>query len=503
MKPGDKQWAERWDAYRQNVERDTPVPRGETEQTKQVRVKRLLGSFEEFCKYYFPQYCSYDFAPFHLRFAKRIAKAERIYIVRAWARAHAKSVVGGLFVPLFEMLNGRLDNMLLVSHTYDNACELLMPIMVNLESNQRLIHDFGAFKSWRGWEVGKFVTGGGKSFRAIGSGQSPRGSRNEEKRPDFILIDDIDTDEEARNDVRMNKKWNWIEQALRGTFDTVGRQRFVVLGNIIAKNSCVVRAAKMADDFEQIDILDKNGKPSWPAKNTPESVAYLLSKVSYASGQKEYFNNPINEGTVFKDFKWGKVPPLGKFRLLVGYCDSSYSNSRKNDFKALVLMGELDGVYYVIKAFLEQTTLNKMIEWFYDLRALVSERTQTYFYVECNGFQDPWYNDVFLPALQTIEREKGTLNVSPDDRDKPDKFSRIEGNLEPLNRRGLLVFNEAERDDPHMMRLIEQFEAIEPALSAHDDGPDATEGGYWIINNKLRVLAPIKVGQQRRNAKKY
>jgi hypothetical protein len=272
-KQTDKAWLERWDAYRKNVERDTPVPRNETERDKQTRAKRLLGNFEEFCRYYFPQYCGYDFAPFHLRFAKKVAKADQIYIVRAWARAHAKSVVGGLFVPLYEMCNGRLDNMLLVSHTYDNACELLMPIMANLESNQRLIHDFGAFKSWRGWEVGKFVTASGKSFRAIGSGQSPRGSRNEEKRPDFILVDDIDTDEEVRNDARMKKKWDWIEQALRGTFDTVGRQRFIIVGNIIGKNACVVRAAKMADDFEQIDILDKNGKPSTCCPKSPTPAA--------------------------------------------------------------------------------------------------------------------------------------------------------------------------------------------------------------------------------------
>jgi hypothetical protein len=166
-------------------------------------------------------------------------------------------------------------------------------------------------------------------------------------------------------------------------------------------------------------------------------------------------------------------------------------------------MGELDGTYYIIKARLEQTTLTKMIEWFFDLRDHVREQAQPYYYVECNGFQDPWYQDVFLPALQKVEASKGTLTIQPDDRKKTDKFSRIEGNLEPLNRRGLLVFNEAEREDPHMMRLVEQFEAIEPTLSAHDDGPDATEGAYWILNNKLRLLAPIKVGHDRRNSKKY
>lgn len=494
---------QRWDEYRKSLERDISVPTKETESQQKARKARLLSNFEEFCKYYFPNYCSAPFAKFHLNFARRVAKSDKIYIVRAWAREHAKSVVSGLFIPMFEMFNGRLHNMLLVSHSYDNAAELLMPLMINLESNPRIMHDFGVQKSWRGWETGRFITANGCSFRALGAGQSPRGSRNEEKRPDFILIDDIDTDEEARNPTRIKKKWDWIEQALWPTLSISGRKRFVIVGNIIAKNSIVVRAAEKADDFEQINILDKNGNPSWKERYTQADVQYMLSKISYASGQKEYFNNPISEGTVFTDIRWGAVPDLRKFNFVVTYCDSSYKDSRKNDFKAVIMVGEHAGTYYIIRARLEQTTLQKMLEWFYDFRDFLKEKTQCYFYVECNGFQDAWYQDVFLPALRNMEAAKGTMPISPDDRDKPDKFSRIEGNLEPINRRGALIFNQAEQGDPHMQRLVEQFQAIEPGLPAHDDGPDATEGAYWIINHKLRKLAPVIVKQNARRKNKY
>lgn len=498
----EKEWIQKWDAYRKSVEQDSTVEYKEDLKTKQARIKRLLSNYEEFCKYYFAKYADAPHAPFHLRFQKKISSSDTIYICRAWAREHGKSVQAGLFLPLFEMFNDRLYNFLLVSHSYDNACELLMPLMIQLESNARIINDFGAQKSWRGWEVGKFVTADRRSFRAIGSGQSPRGTRNEEKRPDFILIDDIDTDEEARNPVRMKKKWDWVEQALWPTMSIDGRKRFVVVGNIIAKDGVVVRASKMADDFEQIDIYDKKGNPSWQ-RYTLKQCQYMISKISYASAQKEYFNNPINEGTVFHDLKYDKVPDLRKFRHLVCYCDSSYKNSRKNDFKAIVLIGELDGFYYIIKARLEQTTLHQMLLWFFDIRDYVNERTQVYYAVECNGFQDAWYQDVFLPALRIMERTKGTLPITPDDRDKPDKFSRIEGNLEPLNRRGQLIFNVAEKEDPHMKRLDEQFLAIEPQLSAHDDGPDATEGGVWMLNTKLRQMGPINVTPQRRSKHRY
>lgn len=498
MRLTDRQSLEKWDAHRKAIERSTDVPI-EDEATRAARKKKLANDFEAFSKYYFPNYASAPFAKFHLKFAKKVIESDNIYIVRAWAREHAKSVVSGLFLPMFLKFTGRLSNMLLVSHSYDNACELLMPIMLNLESNQRIIADFGVQKSFRGWEVGRFLTNDACSFRAIGAGQSPRGTRNEEKRPDFILIDDIDTDEESRNQARVIKKWEWIEQALFPTMSIEGRKRFVVVGNIIAKEGVVVKASRVADDFEQINILDAKGRPSWAERYTLDQVNYMLSKISYNSGQKEYFNNPISAGTVFREIKWGKVPPLSRFRFLVSYTDPSWKASKSNDFKATVLLGELDGAFYVVKAFLEQTTTAQMIEWHYDFMAVAEGKTQVYFYMESVFLQD-----IFLEEFRKEGNRRGShIPLAPDDRKKPDKFARIEANLEPLNRQGRLVFNEAERENPHMRRLEEQFLSIEPSLPGHDDGPDATEGGVWIINNKLRVMAPIKVGNYGRSKKRY
>lgn len=504
MKATERQSLQIWDEYIKNLQRETPVP-VETEGDKAKRIAKLKGDFVAFAKYYFPNYASAEFAPFHLQAQKKLTTSDTIYMCMALAREHAKSVVFGLMVPLFEMVNGRMSNMLLVSHSYDNACELLMPIQVNLEHNQRFVNDYGKQRSWRGWERGSFVTGDSNSFRAIGAGQSPRGTRNEEKRPDYVLIDDIDTDEEGRNQERIEKKWQWVEQALFPTMSITGTKRFIVVGNIISKESVVVKASRVADYYKKVNILDKDGKPSWKERYNLEQVNYMLSKISYASGQKEYFNNPITQGAVFKDLRFGKIPPLSRFRLLVAYMDASYRStaSKKGDYKALALLGLHEGKLYIIKARVEQTTLANAIGWFYDCHEFAQDKVSIYNYVEVNGLQDPWYEDVFQPALKVVAAAKGyTVGISADKRAKPDKFSRIEAHLEPLNRQGNLIFNEDEIKDPHMQRLKEQFEAIEPALSAHDDGPDAVEGGYFIANNKLRLLAPIATGTSRRSVKK-
>lgn len=451
-------------------------------------------------------YTTAEFAAFQKKWAKTVIDNDEIYGVAAWAREHAKSVVSGLFLPMYLKFTGKMQNMLLVSHSFDNACELIMPIMLNLEANQRIINDYGTQKSFRGWEVGKFVTNDGCSFRAIGAGQSPRGTRNEEKRPDMVLIDDIDTDEESHNQKRIDKKWAWIEQALFPTMSISGRKRFLFVGNIISRESIIVKASRVADFFQKVNILNRRNQPSWKERYSMKQVNYMMSKISYASGQKEYFNNPIIEGTVFSDLRWGKVPPLSRFKFVMTYGDPAPSNqdTKNNCMKSAILVGEYKGKFYIINCFLEHVTNKRYIEFFHDLKAYVNQKTTLYNYMENNSLQDPFYEQVYRPLMVDVNNEKSdSLYILPDERRKPDKFTRIEGTLEPLHRMGFLIFNIDEKENPHMKRLAEQFETVNPKLTAQVDGPDATEGGVWMIKNKLKQLAPITVARAKRTKYKY
>ena len=121
-------------------------------------------------------------------------------------------------------LLGEVKNILYISNSYDNAERLLMPLMISLESNPRIINDYGVQQRPGSWESGEFVTVGGCSFRALGAGQSPRGTRNE-ARPDVIVFDDIDTDQDTRNPDIIKKRWEWIEQAVIPTVSISGNYR--------------------------------------------------------------------------------------------------------------------------------------------------------------------------------------------------------------------------------------------------------------------------------------
>lgn len=501
----DRQALQYWEDFRLNLERSTSIDIEESEAEKSKRIAKLEADPEAWFAYYFPNYYTSKPAKFHLKATKRLLANSKWYEVRAWSRELAKSVRSMMEV-LYLGLTGEVKNVLLVSNSQDNAKRLLKPFMINLESNNRIKNDYGDQESLGSWEDGEFTTRKGVSFRAIGAGQSPRGTRNESYRVDFLLIDDFDTDEECRNTKVINQKWNWLEQALLPTVSISGKYRILFNGNIIAKDCCITRAIGKAKHVDVINIRDKSGKSVWPDKNTEENIDFFLSMISYASAQKEFFNNPVTEGTIFKEVRWGEVPRIERFKFLVAYGDPAPSNKENKDncYKFVGLLGELEGNFYVITCYLEHAINSKFIGWFYDLEDYVKGRTQVFNYVENNSLQDPFYEQVLKPLIFDLGKLRSHyMFLVPDERKKPDKYARIEGNLEPINRQGRLIFNIAEKTNPHMQRLEEQFKAVDPQLSSHVDGPDGVEGAVWVLNSKSLQLAPIKIGNKFKNTKRY
>jgi hypothetical protein len=135
-----------------------------------------------------------------------------------------------------------------------------------------------------------------------------------------------------------------------------------------------------------------------------------------------------------------------------------------------------------------------MVGWHYEARSFIAGEVPVYYYMEANFIQD-----ILLDQFNEVAISMGGdyIPIRPDHRKKPDKFTRIESALEPLNSSGRLVFNEKFKGDNHFDRLKEQFLALEPGSTSHDDGPDAVEGGNYIIDTKTITSQPLTLGTQR------
>ncbi|MDY6381375.1 MAG: hypothetical protein SPK52_02100 [Synergistales bacterium] len=490
MKQLDKKQLLFWDKYRKSLITGTPVSRmsfGEISSHKQALEKDIVA----WCNFFFPTYASAPFAPFHIKFLKRTISTPEYYDVLSWSRELSKSTTV-MFAVLFLVLTGKKKNILLTSNSFDNAVRLLEPYRANLDSNQRIIQYYGQQNSLGHWDSGEFITKNGCAFRALGAGQSPRGSRNENVRPDLIICDDFDTDEDCRNPETIKKKWDWFEQALYATRSIDKPLNVIWCGNIIAKDCCITRAGQKADNWDIINIRDKHSRSSWPEKNSEAHIDRVLSKISTRSAQQEYFNNPLAEGDVFKEIYFEKIPSLNSFKFLLIYGDpgTTNSSSKKSSTKSVALLGFLKGVYYIIDLRVDHVSNQQFVQWYFDLASLVPSNVQLYCYIENNSLQDPFFEQVIKPLFANISNTSPLLlSLQGDSRKKPDKFQRIEGNLSPLNTSGHLIFNEKKKDNEHFIRAKEQFLLLSPTMRSPADCPDCIEGAVWKIKEKLHTFS--------------
>lgn len=511
----DSNALKRWDNYRKQVINSTTIDLRETEAEKQARIARLLkkGNEVEAFKYYFPNYATAEFGEFHKRYIKKVTSNNIGIFVAVWSRALAKSAVV-MMLTWLEQQRGNVHCTIYASYNQKTAINLLRPLKINLESNRRIINDFGVQKGAT-WSDDEFITSAGVAFYAFGGGQSPRGIRNEAYRPDWIVLDDMDESEQSRNPKRVTDAADWVFKDLIPTFGPKGG-RVLCVGNRFAKDMVLNKVAEKADYIEQVDILTQTkeidnaeikrlGKlldtakgnerslieeairyladgyqPSWPEHYTMLDVMWKIDKsASMRAAQAEYFNNPIVDGTVFTNemLQDKPMPKLKDYSYIVDYLDPSWKKTSTADTKAWIRVGLYKGEFHIIKAFCGLASMDEMFNWGYQLyKEALDAGVQTKMYME-----DVFAQGIILDNMTAFGKAKGfILPVMADKRKKPDKDQRIES-ISGYFERGNVFFNAAESNNHHMKRLKEQLLAFQPGVKSPKDGPDALEGAMFLL----------------------
>ena len=499
---------EKWKQHCETVQAAKAVNISETAAQRLARIRRLRSDYAAFVDYYFPHWTvnpetgkATPCAQFHIDAANKILKNRNLKAGFMWHRGAAKSTNMDVFVPMWLMIqeHREINVMVLVGKSEDNAKTLLGDIQAELQYNQRYIADFGEQYNAGSWEEGEFVTRSEVAFFARGRGQSPRGLRYRSHRPDYVVIDDLDDDELVESPARVSKLFDWVRSALFGTLDG-GRGRFFMVGNLIAKNSVLAKWCEIKTvHVTRVNIYDRAGRISWAAKWAHDEVKQLEAVAGYRAFQKEYMNNPIIEGAVFKNewIRWGKRPAWSKFSEIVLYIDPSFRGSTKNDYKAAKLWGKVGTTLYHLRAFVRQCSVAEMVRWCYDLYEWArAQGIAVRWYMEANFMQD-----TILDEFRREGELRGyQLPITGDKRKKPDKFQRVEA-ISPLWERGFVIYDESQRDDPDMLAGIDQTLAFEKGMRGHDDAPDADEGAIWILQRDTRVQSFTPSFGMRKNAK--
>lgn len=494
-----------------------PIQTNESYAEQYERIERAKSDYAFFFEYYFPHYAKSKCSWFHIFCANLLLKHSIIRLLLNWFRGAAKSVHANIGYPMWLKIHGELRFMVLVGQNEIKAQILLSDIQAEMMSNPRYKQDYGEQYLHGSWETGNFKTKDGCRFYAMGFGQDPRGLRNENERPDYISIDDVDTLEMSKNPARVRKGIDYVCDGLMGCFD-IGRQRMVVSNNTPFTHSIIgylideklktgvtvpivkikkgIKAAgafiyKVRDHWHnlQVNAVDENFNPAWEEKYTKEFWLTMHADKSMRSWLREYMNTAVIEGSVFKNdwLTFKDTLPYKQYDHLLCYFDPSYKATNTSDYKAIALVGKKGTEYHILKAFVRKCSISAAVKYMYDLNDEIQKNSTN---IICNFWMEANYiQDLFLMEFREEGNNRGyQLAIRGDKRAKPDKFSRIE-NMSPLFERAHIFFSEREENNEDMKRGMEQFLAFEQGAKAHDDFPDAVEGAVFLLNRKSSTSA--------------
>jgi hypothetical protein len=228
-------------------------------------------------------------------------------------RGHAKSTLLSLMYPLWATATKRRSYVVIVSDTATQAVDHLGNIYQELLSNERLTADFphlalpdqAHYRNQRVKRtVGDFITVGGVRFTAKGANAGLRGMRHGSQRPDLVIGDDLENDENVATPLQREKLANWYTKSLSNLFGADDGQ-LIVAGTILNRESLL--AGLVGDKGPEryarrlYRAIDASGNVLWPGWWTREKLEQKRLEIGSRAFASEYLNDPADDSlTLFK-----------------------------------------------------------------------------------------------------------------------------------------------------------------------------------------------------------
>lgn len=223
-------------------------------------------------------------------------------------REHAKSTALTFVYVLAEVLFRSSDYVILVSSTEEFAVEQLSNIAEELRTNEDLIREFGiaGFESDAKADIIVKMRDGHR-FRILcrGAEQRIRGRLWNGKRPNLLVMDDAEDDEQVNSVDRRLKFRRWFFRAAKQALGRFGRTR--VHGTILHEDSFLSRLRKNQEwlhlyykahrSFDEfVDIL---WPENWPPERLRARQAEFLAEGDAAGYSQEFLNDPQDSNEAY------------------------------------------------------------------------------------------------------------------------------------------------------------------------------------------------------------
>ncbi len=515
-------------------------------------LRRKLGAIdmEFFGRAYFPHYFSRPSPEFHRELdaiwqqgvlkgrypltpadTKAISRLPGVRRAVAAPRGHAKSTNLTFKGTMHSTLYGYKHYPIIISDSSEQAEGFLDNIRVEFEENTAILEDFGPLAG-SVWRSNVLVTKTNIKIEAIGSGKKIRGRKHRNWRPDLIILDDVENDENVRTPEQRSKLKNWFDKAVSKSGDDY--TDIVYIGTLLHYDSLLAKTLtnpayrsikyKAVIQFSQADDLWQQWESIFTDLANDDREADALAffqahkaamlegtqvlweeKLSYydlmvmrvsegeASFNSEEQNEPINPDDCLFMEEWFEYYNEAEINFrdpvfdFFGFIDPSLGKTKRSDFSAIVTLAKhrSSGYMYVVDADIERRHPDRIIadvlakeRWLrasfgHGYRKLGAETNQFQWFLKEELAKASAKAGLYLPieeVQQTSDKVMRIQTLQPDVKNKYIKFTR------------------------RHKRLLEQLTQF--PMGAHDDGPDALEGARSIAKRvkRFRIVNRAEFG---------
>lgn len=379
-------------------------------------------------------------AEFHRDLYQILLTEQRAAI--AAPREHAKSTCVSVIFVLYCICYKLRRFIVLISDTQPQAALQLAAVKEELESNQDLREDFGNLVGDKKWDVNDCRTTTGITLAARGAGQSLRGLRFRLYRPDLVICDDMENEEDVNNPETREKLERWFV----GTVLNLGKKcQVFVIGTILHYDGLLAKLLDH-DKFKKFvkrryEAVDQEWTPAsvlWPAKWDIGSLREKEEDIGSVMFNQEFRNLPISESTqIFREawmvaHAFRREELVGKKTVKISYNDPAISQKSTADYFASVTVDvDEQGFIYVTRAEQDRMPFTKQVDFI--IRRADEEQPIVI------GIEDQAYQSALKQAIDDVSRETGRyLNVVGVPH-LTDKFLRI-STMSPLVENGTIRF---------------------------------------------------------------
>lgn len=460
-----------------------------------------------------------------LKEAKVISRMKGSRQVVAAPRGHAKSTNFTFKDSLHAVLYAYKHYILILSDSSEQAEGFLDDIKTELEDNANIIMDFGSLKGDKAWRTGVILTKTDIKAEAIGSRKKVRGRRHRNWRPDLIVLDDIENDENVNTPEQRKKLKNWFDKAVSKAGDTYTDIMYIgtilhydsLLNNVLQnpryktrKYRAVISEAvntKLWDEWEGIytNLFNENHEEDartfyeaheeemllgaevlWEEKLSYYDLMEIKVSEGTASFNSELQNDPIDPENATFNLEWFDYyePELMDFKspefVFVAANDPSLGKNKKSDTSSIInlALSTKTGYMYVVDASVERRKPDVIIDDVFEMNRRLKRDYKKGFYKF--GVEVVQFQYFFKEVMAAKSAEEGEYIPIEEIQSTVNKMLRIES-LQPVIKNKYLKFN---REHKTLLKQLQEF-----PMGKNDDAPDGLQMAVQLAQTVKAVAS--------------